>query len=298
MTKEILSFGAGVQSTTLLLMSCEGVLPHLDHVIFADTQDEPSAVYRHLEWCKEHAAKHGITIDVRTAGNLREDLLDFWGKRKSSDGKRHASIPAFIKNPDGSRGLVRRQCTGTYKIDVIERYVKQEVLGSAHGKRWPIPVDGSPLVRQWIGISRDELGRMKVSQRPAVAFWHPLIESEACQFVHRGELVPCGMTRVDCLEWISSRGYPRPPRSACIICPFRRAEEWQALTPKEFEDACFVDESIRRTESVRLESLGKSDLVGQPYLHSSLVPLRVADIGRDDPSNSGFADECGGVCGV
>ena len=47
--KHVLSFGAGVQSTTLLLLSCDGLLPRLDHVIFADTQWEPQAVYRHLD---------------------------------------------------------------------------------------------------------------------------------------------------------------------------------------------------------------------------------------------------------
>ena len=33
----VLSLGAGVQSSTLLLMSCRGVLPKLDAAIFADT---------------------------------------------------------------------------------------------------------------------------------------------------------------------------------------------------------------------------------------------------------------------
>ncbi|KKN55324.1 hypothetical protein LCGC14_0583140, partial [marine sediment metagenome] len=42
----ILSLGAGVQSTAVLLMSCQGVLPPLDAAVFADTGWEPKAVYR------------------------------------------------------------------------------------------------------------------------------------------------------------------------------------------------------------------------------------------------------------
>ena len=39
---EILNLGAGVQSSTVLLMSIHGELPHIDHAIFADTGWEPS----------------------------------------------------------------------------------------------------------------------------------------------------------------------------------------------------------------------------------------------------------------
>ena len=47
----VLSLGAGVQSTTMALMAAVGELqPMPDCAIFADTQDEPAAVYRHLAW--------------------------------------------------------------------------------------------------------------------------------------------------------------------------------------------------------------------------------------------------------
>lgn len=307
--KEVLSFGAGVQSTTLLVMSCLGKLPKLDHVIFADTQWEPAAVYDHLEWCKDFAARHGITIDVRTAGNLRQDLIEFWGQRKSADGKRHASIPAFVKNPgesavkelpllnesevvwlDGGRGLVRRQCTGTYKIDVIEKYVRQDVLALKHRQRWPL----DPVVRQWIGISRDEMGRMKRSVRPAIVFWHPLIESEALSRRRPGQMFPDGLSRRDCLNWLASVGINQPPRSACIGCPFRRNREWRMLTPDEMANAVEVDRLIRSGNRERKAN----DLIGDPYLHESLVPLSEVDFGADDDERNGFGAECDGVCGV
>ena len=54
---KILSLGAGVQSTTVLLMSIRGELPRIDHAIFADTGWEPKAVYEHLDRLKEECEK-------------------------------------------------------------------------------------------------------------------------------------------------------------------------------------------------------------------------------------------------
>lgn len=291
--KHILSFGAGVQSTTLLLLSCEGLLPRLDHVIFADTQWEPEAVYRHLEWCRNHASKHGITIDVRSAGNLRDDLLGFWGPTgKSADGKRYASIPAFIRNPDGSGGIVRRQCTSVYKIDVIERY-QRDVLGLRWHQRWPREL----MLTSWIGISTDEAQRMKRSTRPAVKIWHPLIEAESIAKRQTGRLFADGWSRQDCLAWLESRGYPRPPKSACIGCPFHSNAEWSALLPAELADAVEVDRLIRESDALRRPDTAER-MVGRPYLHSSLVPLSEVRFASAPDNDVGMADECGGVCGV
>lgn len=291
----VLSFGAGVQSTTLLFMSADGLLPKLDAAIFADTQWEPRAVYAHLERCKERAAKASIRIITATAGNLRRDLLDFWYQRRSSDGKRHASIPAFVKNPDGTRGLVWRQCTSTYKIEVVERVVRRELLGLRDGQRWPLV----PTVRQWIGISADEHHRRRKSERPAVELHYPLIDVLTKR--PDGHLFERGYTRQDCLDWLEERGYPRPPRSACIGCPFHSDEEWawlKAHDPEAFADACEVDRLIRANDTNRLQERGQ--LHGQPFLHSSLIPLEMVafDASRDASEGRGMANECQGMCGL
>ena len=47
----VLSLGAGVQSSTLALMAAHGEIePMPDCAIFADTGDEPKAVYEWLVW--------------------------------------------------------------------------------------------------------------------------------------------------------------------------------------------------------------------------------------------------------
>ena len=172
----VLSLGAGVQSTTLALMAAHGEIgPMPDCAIFADTGWEPRAVYEHLAWLRSPNVLP-FPVHIVSAGDLRADLL------AGARGERWASIPAFTRtvtpagaelpvydedeNGDlvaiGSRivptervgvGMIRRQCTGDYKIAPIRRKVR-ELLGIA-GRRSP----KAPLAEQWIGISLDEVLR-------------------------------------------------------------------------------------------------------------------------------------------
>lgn len=279
---EILSFGAGVQSTTLLCMSCDGVLPRLDVAIFADTQWEPKRVYRHLEWCKEKAAKAGIPILISTAGNIRDDVIGKYAK-----GTRAASLPFYV-TADTSRGvgIMPRQCTKEYKIEVVEREIRA-VLGLQRRQRWPL----TPAVRQWIGISADEVQRRRISLRPAVVNYYPLLEtlSKPTIDLYRER----GFTRQDCLDWMRDAGYPNPPRSACIGCPFRSDDEWARMRsedPGEFAEAVEVDREIRSGGSLR----------GEPYLHSSLIPLDMVTFkpANDHSEGRGMVNECQGMCGL
>ena len=99
-TMRILSLGAGVQSTVLALMACDGTLPGLDAAIFADTGWEPKAVYEQVDRIETELTSAGIPLHRVSAGNLRYDSLD--------PEHRYVSVPAYVKNPDGSRGMGRR----------------------------------------------------------------------------------------------------------------------------------------------------------------------------------------------
>lgn len=72
----LLSLGAGVQSTTVLLLACDGEIPSFDMALFADTGWEPRAVYATLDRLTAHAAKKGIPVRRVSAGNIRTDALD------------------------------------------------------------------------------------------------------------------------------------------------------------------------------------------------------------------------------
>lgn len=87
----LLSLGAGVQSSTTLLLSAMGELPKIDAAIFADTGWEPEAVYQHLDRLEREVAEPaGIPIYRVSYGSLPEDLLD---------PNRMAMIPAYTLGP-------------------------------------------------------------------------------------------------------------------------------------------------------------------------------------------------------
>ena len=65
-TLRILPLGAGVQSTTLALMACDGTLPGLDAAIFADTGWEPPAVYRQVD---------RLEAELKRVAKIRGDAL-------------------------------------------------------------------------------------------------------------------------------------------------------------------------------------------------------------------------------
>ncbi len=71
----VLNLGAGVQSSTVLLMSLAGELPRLDHCIFADTGWEPKAVYRQMEWLKGLAEDAGVMVHIVSTSNIRIDAM-------------------------------------------------------------------------------------------------------------------------------------------------------------------------------------------------------------------------------
>jgi 3'-phosphoadenosine 5'-phosphosulfate sulfotransferase (PAPS reductase)/FAD synthetase len=176
----VLSLGAGVQSTTLLLLAAEGRLPKLDAAVFSDTGWEPAAVYAHLDRIEREVAQPaGIPIYRVSAGNIREDALN--------PEHRFASMPLFIKNQDGGDGMTRRQCTAEYKLKPIKAQVRQ-LLGYPH----PTPVPRGRYAEQWIGISRDEFGRAKDSGIQYLRSAFPLLDMDGAADGREG------WTRDDC----------------------------------------------------------------------------------------------------
>lgn len=202
----VLSLGAGVQSSTLALMMAKGEVQPADHAIFADTQDEPRAVYRHLDWLEQQLP---FPVHRVTAGKMSDDIL-----RDEKPEVRYL-LPTFTA--DG--GMGKRQCTRHYKLDVIRRQVR--TLGAT--KQNPATMI--------IGISLDEALRMNNSDVLYMQNSYPLVEMRK--------------TRGHCLEWLAAMGYPKPPKSACKHCPFHDSLGWQALESDEFAEVVLLDKFIR-----------------------------------------------------
>jgi len=139
----------------------------------------------------------------------------------------------------------------------------------------------------WMGISMDEISRMRDSRFPmTIANLYPLID--------------LGFTRVACLDWLEARGYPLPPKSACTFCPYRSDRQFRDLKdndPEGWAEAVRVDEAIRT--GLR-DAARKTPLQGQMFVHRSLVPLAEVDLSsaeeRGQPNL--FNNECEGMCGV
>ncbi len=281
---KVLSLGAGVQSTTVLLMSCRGVLPRLDAAVFADTQWEPNEVYEHLDWLTDVAATAGIPVYRVTNGDLRRHTLEGFVRGSSAKGQRYASLPLFVRNPDGSQGMVRRQCTREYKILPIERFIRRELLGLKPGERAP-----ADAVDQWFGISSDEMRRVRMSPDRWKRNVYPLVGLPL-------DMLDRPYTRLMCQDWLLEH-YPNRhvPRSACIGCPYHTNDEWRRIRADaaQWADAVEVDRAIRHADGMN----------GEVFLHRACVPLEDVDLRTDEDKGQmtlgfrGFGAECLGYCG-
>lgn len=264
---KVLSLGAGVQSTTVLLMSLEGEIPAYDLAIFADTQAEPRAVYDHLARLEIVARHQGTEVVRVTAGNLTAAILD----PRRRDG---LVVPVFIESAKGgSAAPLRRQCTEKFKSRPIYRWLNEHR-------------DGAP-VTLGMGISLDEVHRMKPAKRSWVTNEYPLVDAR--------------MDREACKRWMGAHGWTAP-RSACTYCPYHSNHEWRRLRdedPSGWAEAVRVDAEMRTVSDER-HAAGTSELLGIPFVHRSLRPLPLVDLSTPEDHGQGelFGNECEGMCGV
>lgn len=279
----VLSLGAGVQSTAVYLLAMHGKIQPIDAAVFADTGDEPQEVYRHLEWLKSLGgpAIHVVRAHERGLGdNLMMGL--------NAHGGRFVSIPAFTTDGSGNpAGITKRQCTKEYKITPIQRWIRRGFLGLRPKQRIPKGI----FVVQLIGISLDETARaIRVLRN----------DTFGSQVASEFPLLRIKWTRADCLQWMKVNGFPTPPRSACVFCPYKSDSEWLRLKedPKGWARAVEIDRVIRCHGSRASE--GHRDKL---YLHRSCQPLEEIDFEKrlaDKASQYqqlGFWQECEGMCG-
>lgn len=334
--------GAGRQSTALLLMSCEGLVPKIDFAIFSDTGWEFPEVYDHLAALTEYAADFGIPIYRASHGYLQDDVLDpsvfatipchtvagtevqvpvryatcgtcggfrmlREDEERCEDCAGQGQVPVEWEwRPAAAKfGKILRQCTGRYKVQPLERRMR-ELLGapvwgepcvycSTSGRRvapWdPWQREGTcsvcrgtgernrvgsvpkgTQVEQWIGFSADEYERATTAGFPAyVTPYHPLIQM--------------GWTAARCVEWMAERGWKGVTKSSCMGCPFHDDDTWLEIAdrhPGPFAELIAFDVRLRE-EGTGMRALR--------YLHESRKPLdqAVADY-RAMKAERGVAD--------
>lgn len=269
----ILSLGAGVQSTTVLLMSEKGLLPKLDCAIFADTGWEPEEVYEHMKRLSKHCKTpiHGVS--------KRKDGCQAYLRDDEISGGKRTFLPCYVKTVDG--GVKRRKCTIEYKINPIEDYMRRGILKLKPRQRAP----KEPVIEQWFGISVDEAQRMRTSRESWKVNEYPL-----CGFPT--EYLPKSYSRADCVEWLKDNWPYAVPRSACLGCPYHSDAEWRRIktNPKYWADVTEFDRAIRHSGGMR----------GEVFLHRSLKPLEEVDFSTAEEKGqlNMFNNECQGMCGI
>lgn len=204
---KILSCGAGMQSTALALMSCENVrepnkyplVPVYDAVIFCDLGEEPQWVYEQVAFIEKACKTAQIPFYVlKTA--LYEDYMKLFGE------KRVVSIPFWSTDENGKKGKMQRNCTMEYKINVIQKFVRYNLLG--YKKYQGMRPEDDKAHEMHIGFSLEE--KRRCGENP-----HKM-------FVNKFPLVEMGLERKDNYAYIKDVWGLETKASACTFCPFHR----------------------------------------------------------------------------
>lgn len=125
---------------------------------------------------------------------------------------------------------------GNYKIQPVRRQIRK-LLPKAK------------KVSLWLGISYDEMQRMKEANVKWVKHRFPLIENR--------------IKRIDCINNFKAQELPVPVRSSCVICPYYSDNYWLWI---------YENEPDNFAAAISLEE--KSDIIEECFIHRSCRPLK------------------------
>lgn len=256
----VISLGAGVQSSTMALMMDRDLLGGKPEcAIFADTGDEPKAV---MGWLNKLEGWLSYPVVRVSVGKL--SMAATAPRPSKSGGYLKPSIPVYFKEGT-SQGKGGRHCTMDFKIVPVQRFANS--------------IRSKGQVEMNMGISIDEAVRMTVSQTDWITNKYPLVDAR--------------ISRRDCYVWMEENGFPKPPRSACVYCPFHSDEEWLRLKREDPDDFATAVAFEKKYQEAALHTA----FTGVPYLHKDRVPLSEVVF---DPERTGdlFGNDCEGMCGV
>jgi hypothetical protein len=230
MYAEVWSCGGGTQSGALAVLIGTGKLPKPDICFMTDTGREKSGTWPFVnDFIRPQLARVGAELTVIQASAFGGGAM-FGGE----DGK-SVLMPGFT-TLGGRVSKLDPFCSGSWKRDVGERYLRSLGIEKA---------------RNWIGISIDEMRRVRKQHRSWLELWYPLI------FGVR-------MARYQCVELIRSVGWTGAiPHSACYMCPNMADSEWIDMKlnwPEDFAAACAVEAEVRAVDP-------------HWFCHPSCVPL-------------------------
>jgi hypothetical protein len=168
-------------------------------------------------------SKVGIKIEIVGHEYSYWDIV----KGKSND----VLIPAFTRQ-NGSIGKLNTFCSNEWKQRPIRRWLREKGIKNCD---------------LWLGISTDEMERMKISDVDWVHNVYPLIE-----------ILPT--SRHQCISIVEKYGWPTPPKSRCWMCPNMSAYSWRELKnkwPEDFQKAVILEKEISKNNEIFLHRLAE-----------------------------------------
>lgn len=213
----ILSFGGGVDSTTLIAIDqnrdrtakllrisreeLDRRFPVIDRIVFSDTGAEHRATYEHIQRVSQ-------MVDIDIVSKDGESIAE-WCERLG-----------IVPLMPGASHI----CSLKFKGEVMGEWAKQ-----------------FDQVTWLIGIEADEGRRAKRFQKPKddeAEYLYPLIE--------------LGLTRDRCELVLTYLGWDVPEKSSCTFCPFKSEEElihMRRNDPEAWEQCKRIEASFRLTSA-------------------------------------------------
>ena len=219
------SYGGGTQTAAIAVLIHQGKLPVPDVAVIADTKREIQSTWDYLDEVIQPLLNDvGVTVQVASHDFATVDLYAHNGDML---------VPAYTTS-QGS-GKLPTYCSNEWKKHVVRRWLRQNDINDCD---------------VWLGISTDEVERMKPSGLKWYRHVYPLIE-----------IVPT--SRVACATIVTNYGLPAPPKSRCWMCPNQSPLMWSDMRkewPREFQKAVAFEKEIQADDP---------DL----WLHRATIPL-------------------------
>lgn len=247
----VLSFSGGKQSSCLLWMILldKISIPNNFVVLNADPGMENSFTYQYVDMMKEKCKEKGIEFYKVQGENLYSDIVTL-----GLTNKKRLDTPAYwTKNEKGERGKLRQSCTFKYKIEPMDRKIRQ-LLKEKFGINPKAKRIGNNIVEKWIGFTYSEVERVKPSRRKYSYFQYPLIEMK--------------MHNDDVINFFIENNLSIPPRSVCNACfanGLSTLKDMYRNRPEDWKQAVSVDNAVRNWSQIGVKS--------EVYVSRTLIPL-------------------------
>lgn len=228
----VLSMGAGMQSSALFGYSLDNLIadrkglprpypkvPVYDAIIYIKMEDRQIVEEQSL-YFKRLADKYGMRYEILRPEDTGKDLMEdylrdyghksvrsipFWTLEEVFNDEGNPVIDPKTGKQKAKKGRMPRICTMDYKINLVMRYVKYNILGFKPRER----LQDCDIKRHemHIGFSYEEKKRVKENPHPLFVNHFPLVEME--------------LERKDNYAYLRDRWGIETVASACLFCPYR-----------------------------------------------------------------------------